>query len=565
MADLPNGATRMQENADDISVATATAENRNIVYTKEPKEYVAKFVFKPKNSETNTEVAKTHYKLLQAIKEIYPDVKIFDSYNEEINKFPTLKSYAEYLRHFNLQFVKQNEKKNRKSLYLCFHRIITPVSLSEIRRHTIIATLLSKVNTQLTTHLWKEDETRIANLGFHVGVDPSNHLKEDFENSIRKKIAAVTNRNIKNIPHFQCAFTSPYLMDENGNKTSSKSYDIQCRQQDAAELIKLLQQTYQVNPTFIFHKMRHQNLTAYRNAIRKQNLYLSRSRVVPIQGVHEEQMFYLENELLASNGILSALRHKLSEKTGRWSIMTTEQDFKEVCDLLKNNLSNWTAKITNDYSLTMDTSHLPPIGLAFKNQPYDDESDGSFRSYLSACSSIYSLDDDTHDFPPITDKPMVQAWGPAPIPEVLHSTASQSVSGISQDEYDRMARENQNLNRKIEELTIKMKSFERQKPTTTPPIDIQSIIDATTSAVMSQLMRMQDASQPTDNMEEEIQQPLTQPREGANKRRATDDVEENEQPQGGANNSNQEEIDPREAALDVSMLSTATADPDEHP
>jgi hypothetical protein len=116
-------------------------------------------------------------------------------------------------------------------------------------------------------------------------------------------------------------------------------------------------------------------------AIRKQNLYLSRSRVVPIQGVHKEQMFHLENELLASNGILSSLRHKLSEKTGRWSIMTTEHDFKEVCELLKNNLSNWTAKITKDYSLTMDTSHLPPIGLPFKNQPYDDESDGSFRSY----------------------------------------------------------------------------------------------------------------------------------------------------------------------------------------
>ena len=335
---------RMQEDLDESSVATAIKENRNITYRNEAKEYVAKFTFQPTNSGNNTEVAKTHYKILQEIKDIYPEVKIYDNYNEEISEFPQLKSYAAYLRHFNLQFVKHNEKKNRKSLYLAFHRIVTPVSLSKIRRHTIISSLLRKVNTKITTHLWKEDETRIANLGFHVGVDPSNHLKEDFEQTIRTKIATETNKNIKKIPRFQCAFTSPFLVDTEGNRISSKSDDIQCKQDDAADLIKLLQQTYQKNPTFVFHKMRHQNLSAYRNAIRKQNLYLANSRVVPIQGVHEEQMFYLENELLASTGIQSVLRHKLSATSGRWSVMTTEKEFKGVCELLKHNLETWTRK-----------------------------------------------------------------------------------------------------------------------------------------------------------------------------------------------------------------------------
>ena len=207
--------------------------------------------------------------------------------------------------------------------------------------------------------------------------------------------------------------------------TSSKSYDIQCRQQDAAELIKLLQLTYQHNPTFIFHKMRHQNLKAYKNAIRKQNLYLSNSRVIPIHGIHEEQMFYLENELLSSAGILAVLRHKQSEETGRWSVMTTEHQFKNVCEFLKTNLSEWTRKVTGTHNLLTDTSYLPPIGLAFKNKPYDDESDGSFRSYLSACSSIYLIEDDTLDFPPFSNKPIFQAWGnPLPVAQILVSKHS---------------------------------------------------------------------------------------------------------------------------------------------
>ena len=535
MAEEKDGNDGIQTNPDDSSVATAEAENRNITYTKETKEYVAKFMFKPKNEGSNSEVADTHYKILKSIKDIYPDVKIYDNYNVELNKFPAMKNYAEYLRHFNLQFVKQNDKKNRKPLYLCFHRIVTPVSLSEIRRHTLIATLLSKVNTNMTTHLWKEDETRIANLGFHVGVDPSNHLKEDFENTVRTKIASITHKNIKKIPRFQCAFTSPFLIDENGNKTSSKSYDIQCRQQDAAELIKLLQLTYQTNPTFIFHKMRHQNLKAYKNAIRKQNLFLSTSRVVPIQGIHEDQMFYLENELISSDGIISVLRHKQSEATGRWSIMTTEHDFKSVCDFLKINLNNWAKQATQTYNLSTDTSHLPPVGLAFKNQPYDDESDGSFRSYLSACSSIYSIEDDNLDFPPITNKPVVQAWGnPLPVAQVNTSTtATNSVSGISQDEYDRMARENQNLNQKIEELTNKMKMWEQKKSQSTPPqIDIESIVAATAEVVMQRMIRMQAAN--IQQVEDDNTEQLT----------------------GGANNSNVSfDLD---SALNTSVDSNAT-------
>jgi hypothetical protein len=211
-------------------------------------------------------------------------------------------------------------------------------------------------------------------------------------------------------------------------------------------------------------------------------------------------MFYLENELLASEGILSILRHKLSEKTGRWSVMTTEQDFKGVCKLLKKNLAGWTKIIVQNYRLSTDTAHLPPIGLAFKNQPYDEGSDSSFQTYLSACSSIYSLEDDTHDFPPITDRPIPQAWGtPDTVPDLLNSTAvSQTVSGISQDEFDRVTRENSKLTRQIQELTNKMQEWE-QKQTNQPrppqQLDMQSIIDATTAAVLSAMAKIQSQEQ----------------------------------------------------------------------
>ena len=62
--------------------------------------------------------------------------------------------------------------------------------------------------------------------------------------------------------------------------------------------------------------------------------------------------------------------------------MTSERDFKEVCELMKHKLAVWTQKIQDDHQIASDTKHLPPIGLAFKNQQYDEVSDTSFQTYL---------------------------------------------------------------------------------------------------------------------------------------------------------------------------------------
>ena len=117
------------QDGDDISVNTVPAENGIINNVREPEEYVVKFLFRPKNASNNSQVAKTHYSILSAITQFSPDTKIYDNYGVTMKKLVALKSYDEYLRHFNLKFVKGNEDKNRGPIYLVHHRIISTVSL----------------------------------------------------------------------------------------------------------------------------------------------------------------------------------------------------------------------------------------------------------------------------------------------------------------------------------------------------------------------------------------------------------------------------------------------------
>ena len=54
---------------------------------------------------------------------------------------------------------------------------------------------------------------------------------------------------------------------------------------------------YKTDPQFFPHRIRHQDMNAYKNAIRKQNSFLAKSRVVPIKGVTMEAMFNVSNEI----------------------------------------------------------------------------------------------------------------------------------------------------------------------------------------------------------------------------------------------------------------------------
>ena len=194
---------------DDASQHTDTADNRKVFYEGEEREYVVKFVFRPKKSES-AKVANTHFSILHVMRQVYPEVKIFDNQGRAIKDMERLKNYTDYARHFNLQYFKGNDKKFRSPMYLVFHRLRSRVPISEIRRHHSISARLKRHEARMVLHQWKEDETRISNLGFFVGIDPSNVLESEAIENIKQEIVSKTNRSIKNIPPFRLQFSSPF-------------------------------------------------------------------------------------------------------------------------------------------------------------------------------------------------------------------------------------------------------------------------------------------------------------------------------------------------------------------
>ena len=113
---------------------------------------------------------------------------------------------------------------------------------------------------------------------------------------------------------------------------------------------------------------------------------------------------------------------------------------------------------------------------------------------MSACSSIYTVQDEDFNLPPASSKgPTTQAWGA--IPTVLETkVATPSVSAISQDEFDKQTRANAKLERKVEELTEQVQALllltQKQSTANTPP-DIKSIVAETMKEYMKSVYKDQ--------------------------------------------------------------------------
>lgn len=234
-------------------------------------------------------------------------------------------------------------------------------------------------------------------------------------------------------------------------------------------MIDSLCQTYASIPNFIFHQVCHQDATLYMNAIHAQNHYLANSQVVPISGISENLKFDLEDKILQIPGVKAMLRHKSTAITGRSNVMTTQNHFSSVVKTLDTQLLLW-AKFYIDQK-TIDNNDLPNAYLLFKSKFQDNESDSTFGLYLSACSSMYSVHDNPLSDPPVDSIPVTQAWG---VPKKLTNPLPEPPSTVSQEEFEKVSKENKQLSLQIGDLQeqfslLLQQQQSKQAPASPPP------------------------------------------------------------------------------------------------
>ena len=151
--------------------------------------------------------------------------------------------------------------------------------------------------------------------------------------------------------------------------------------------------------------------------------------------------------------------------------MTDTMHFKAVTAALDTNLANWTCLYCEQENIICGP--LPPPSLAFRTQPYEDHSDATFSTYMSAFTNMYALQDDSCDHPPQFNGPSPQSWSP---PAAVSFAAMVSISDtfpsqISQEAFEKVTQENARHSRRVDELVAQISALVQQsKHTIVKPI-----------------------------------------------------------------------------------------------
>jgi hypothetical protein len=390
-------------------------------------EYVVKFSFKSRHTKQDTRhhIARCHHECLQAMASV--STQALDINGTPMPRSSSPPSMSEFEQHFKLYFSPGNKFKNHRPLYTIYHRIRSTMSLGTLCKQPQVSTVLNKNNVSINLHIWKEDEVDIVNLGFHIGADPCNQLKTHFEADIRSYITAMTGTLPDKIPYFQSGFSRPFHNNETG-RSVTQSYNLQCRRVDANDLIRLLQATFHNDHLmFAFHKLRHDNPAAYKEAIDTQNEFLTNRRAIPIHGITEELMSSIEDDLYELDGIHSIQRHKYTTTTGRWNVMTNIDHFRSLIPQIKQLLPKL-ALIYGDES--MQDSYFPPIGLAFNKQARKMVLKPNQPTFAAVSKGLKTQEHLPRSRPTSPDK--LQQTLPAPIPWTTPSThLPNSISSIT--------------------------------------------------------------------------------------------------------------------------------------
>ncbi|KAL7568235.1 hypothetical protein ACA910_004233 [Epithemia clementina (nom. ined.)] len=155
---------------------------------------------------------------------------------------------------------------------------------------------------------------------------------------------------------------------------------------------------------------------------------------------------------------------------------------------------------------TITPQGFRPARVAFKNNMYEESSspEGLFQSYMSACTSIYSIQ--SNESPPTYDTtnfghatPTAQAWkSPIPVPTIVKTkTSATLLTPITQDELDHVTMENKCLTSEIAELREEMQQWSLRRtaqdqpappPSSLqpPPIDYTSIVTTVIQTLKTQ-------------------------------------------------------------------------------
>jgi hypothetical protein len=193
------------------------------------------------------------------------------------------------------------------------------------------------------------------------------------------------------IPVFRLVFVSPTVKTDANHAVSTKAYAIEILTENSVQMLLVIKTLLGEQKTsFVPYSMRAKFPAAYIQAIKFQTQNMNQTRVVVLQNISVDTMFYIGPYISTINGVLDLLADSKVAENGRHTVLVKQDAFKRVRKTISQNLATWIVSHVSSDAMPMEEQFM---GVPRVKPIYDDGMSSGENSWMSASNaSFLSMD-----------------------------------------------------------------------------------------------------------------------------------------------------------------------------
>ena len=412
----PSTGKQPHLSGDDDTVVTPTRgeqakKTNNVLFT----EKTLRFRFPPMTDGNPVAPSVLHARWMCVVQEEFgEEVHFFDNKNRRVPSIDPIRLDPKLIKAQFAWYTQPNKNKpnvapqsqsnDRRSTQYILHRIRTSRSLSDIKANHKVRSLVNEHNFFVNDHRWNETEWDTMQLGFFFGIDPSFYDVDQATAQITETIKTALGG--KKIPKFRIAFTSPKTTY--GRRTiSTKAYAIESQRSSSHEMISILKKAFKTTGAFVPYQMRRKHPESFQKMIRAQTSVLANNRIIHLNHIGSEAMYYMTDHIMAVPGVKAILPTKHADQLGQYKVSVLEKDFQRVRDHFLKYLQAWYDQYVEPDAQNPELKFPgPPIVAPIEADDYSDDDQSYMTVSINTAMSLASvLSDETITEPTETKVP----------------------------------------------------------------------------------------------------------------------------------------------------------------
>ena len=318
------------------------------------------------------------------------------------------------------------KNKNQKvARWVAITKIISASNPKDWKNNDPFYSVVTETKTYIFPHPFGQDEWDIVNVGFIRNIHAIHYPKD----VLHEQIYHMLQDQNKHVPKFQLI---PQRITNMEKTASTKAFSVQCRREDAHQMTHLLTHgefREAPNQIFVPFKYKRTKPNIFLNCIRKQNELYHKTWVIKVEGITQETMQYLQQEITKIMGVWHVVPSKRFEELGEWKILTDQSKCAYIHRQLSEQWKKFLSKVPTEVLDDAPDHFTSPMISSRRAREYQD-SDSDADSYGSLLTTGTDISAMTTDDPSYNELPPEYTY-PSYAAAATASTASAGDTQIS--------------------------------------------------------------------------------------------------------------------------------------